>query len=162
MPVLEVVVRPRVFPDIRPDKADIAVADNPGAGRGVISGGGGQVIDLQYSYNADVQKQHQSEEYRVYDIIRIFRFVPTNGEPPVSPGGNQPPLPQAGRVDRTVYIDQEVMWQVIHVLHTGETRRTFYRRPSSDDYPNGNMEVVAADIIRKTKGPDNLVDLIIP
>lgn len=178
MAVLEVVVRPRVFPDIRPGDAEPARNDNPGFGRGIIGGGGGQVIDLQYSYRASTQKQHQSEEYRVFDIIRVYRVKPAT-QPNLLPPPNTPPgavkpatrsagidyslpLQPGERIDKSTWTDQEVMWQIMHVLHTGEIKRTVYKRPDSRDYPKGNMVVIEQDIIRKTKGPTNLVDLILP
>ena len=65
-------------------------------------------------------KQHCSETYRVFDIIRA------SGKP-----------------------DQEVMWQSIEVSHTGATRRTFYKRPDLADYPNGDSVLIDRDIIRR-------------
>lgn len=145
---LETVVRPAVFPDIRPSSARDARPVDPDRGRAHINGSGGQVIDLAQSFSQNTQKQHVSEEYRVFDIIRIYRtFQNANGQT---------------QIDRNSWIDQEVMWQVITVLHTGETRRTIYRKPQPQDYPNGNMEIIAENIIRKTRGPGNLVDLILP
>lgn len=160
---LEVIVRPRVVPDFRPrDVRD--VRSNPQQGLFQITGGSGQLVELTHSFSSSTQKQHQSEEYRVFDIIRIFKVKPATNKADGSPGPIDYTLPlQPGeRIDKTVYTDQEVMWQIIHVSHTGETRRTVYKKPRPSDWKKGNMEVLAENIVRKTKGNKNLHDLILP
>lgn len=165
---LEVIVRPAVFPDIRPGNARDARSDDPSRGRAVIGGGGGQVIDLVQSQSSNTQKQHQTEEIRVSDIIRVYRIKTTPKPPPGQIDPNYDPkipLQSNERIDFNVYVDQENMWQVITVMHTGETRRTYYRRIADhldEDYPKGNARVVVTDIMTKTGQGRGLVDLVLP
>lgn len=171
MASLERVVRPAVMPDIRPPlprDARGSASSDPDEGLGVIAGGGGTVINLAQSFRSSTQKQHQSEEYRVSDIIRVYRIKTTPKPPPgtVDPSYDpKAPRQSNERIDYNVWIDHENMWQIIHVLHTGETRRTFYRRVADhldEDYPKGNARVVKSDIVVKTRGGRGYVDLILP
>ena len=165
---LEIIVRPAVFPDIRPKPARDARSEDPARGRAVIGGGSGQVIDIVQSQQLSTQKQHTSEEYRVTDIIRVYRIKTTPKPPPGTiPAGYDPKMPLQSNetIDYNVWVDQENMWQIITVLHTGETRRTFFRRVADHldvDYPKGNAQVVVTDIVTPTKQGRGLVDLILP
>lgn len=165
---LEIIVRPAVFPDIRPKTARDARSGDPARGRAVITGGGGQVIDLVQSQQLGTQKQHTTEEYRVSDIIRVYRIKTTPKPPPGTIDPNyDPKAPLQGNetIDFNVWVDSENMWQIITVLHTGETRRTFFRRTADHldvDYPKGNALVVVTDIVVPTKEGRGLVDLILP
>lgn len=161
---LEVIVRPRVIPDFRPRDVRDARSTNPQHGLCTINGGSGQLVELTNTFSSSTQKQFTSEEYRVFDIIRVFRVVPAQEGPDGKPGHIDYTLPlQPGeRIDRNVYQDQEVMWQIIHVKHNGEMTRTVYKKPQPSDWKKGNMELLAVNVIRKTKGKKNLHDLILP
>lgn len=161
---LEVVVRPRVIPDFRPRDVRDARSGNLQQGLFQISGGGGQFVELRYTFHASTQKQYSSEEYRVFDIIRIYKVktdkkdaegneVPINYKVPLQPGES---------IDKKIFTDQEVMWQIIHVKHNGEIVRTTYKKPNPEDWIKGNMRVIEEDIVRKTKGPKRLHELILP
>jgi hypothetical protein len=83
MPGIEVIVRPSVFPDIRPTAKETGVSADPNAGRTVLTGMDGQVVDLNLSLSQSASKQHGHEEARMFDIARIFRVVP-EGETPAA------------------------------------------------------------------------------
>jgi hypothetical protein len=71
---LEVVVRPVVFPDIRPAPAQpLPAADDPDKGFAVIRGNGAKHIDLTNSYSASVSTATQRETKRRVDVARIYQ-----------------------------------------------------------------------------------------
>lgn len=72
---LEVVVRPVVFPNIRPARPRVLAptASDSGAGT-TISGGGGRLIELTRSFTSSVQRQMPHEEQqRTYDTDRVYQ-----------------------------------------------------------------------------------------
>jgi hypothetical protein len=73
---LEVVVRPVVFPSIRPAPARaLAPEDNPDKGIATFSGSGGRLIDLPHSFSVSLSKQkQQTESTRVVDVTRIHQL----------------------------------------------------------------------------------------
>jgi len=88
----EIIVRPVVFPNIRPlPSRSLPPADDPEQGQCVLSGGSGQVIALTHSYSASASSSGGTEIERVYDVARI--------------------RPSSGG-DSDTYIDVEVMNQV--------------------------------------------------
>jgi hypothetical protein len=72
---LEVVVRPVVFPNIRPAPARaLAPEDNPDQGIATLSGSGGRLIDLPHSLSASVSRNKQeTETKRVVDTERVYQ-----------------------------------------------------------------------------------------
>ena len=68
----EVIVRPVVFPRIRPAPArSLPPVDDPEAGQTVFSGGSGQVIALTHSFSASGSRPGGTETERTYDVARV-------------------------------------------------------------------------------------------
>jgi hypothetical protein len=70
--MFEVIVRPVVFPNIRPAPPRVlAPEDDPTQGIFVLSGGGGGLIDLPRNWSVSVSKQFHYESRRVVDKERV-------------------------------------------------------------------------------------------
>lgn len=70
----EIVVRPVVFPDIRPAPAQpLPPADDPDKGFVTIHGNGGHIFSVSSSYNASASSNTRSEVERREDEGRIFQ-----------------------------------------------------------------------------------------
>jgi hypothetical protein len=68
----EVVVRPVVFPNIRPAPPRIlAPEDDPEQGFASLSGSGGRLIDLPRSYSWSATNSYHTEAWREYTIERV-------------------------------------------------------------------------------------------
>jgi hypothetical protein len=71
----EVVVRPVVFPNIRPAPAQSSPApDNAESGIATINGSSGQFLDLQYSWSASTSQSKARETKRRYDTARVYQM----------------------------------------------------------------------------------------
>jgi hypothetical protein len=77
---LEVVVRPVVFPNIRPPAARMLAPENdPAQGIATISGTGGKLIDLPHSWSAShSETKQQQETKRQYNVEKVYQ-VDDNG-----------------------------------------------------------------------------------
>jgi hypothetical protein len=73
---LEVVVRPVVFPNIRPAAARmLAPESNPDQGFAAISGTGGKLIDLPHSWSAShTETKQQQETKRQYNVEKVYQL----------------------------------------------------------------------------------------
>lgn len=70
----EVVVRPVVFPDIRPAPAQpVPPADDPDKGFATIHGNGGHQFSTSSSYSASASSSQRSETERRVDEARIYQ-----------------------------------------------------------------------------------------
>jgi hypothetical protein len=70
----EVVVRPVVFPDIRPAPAQpVPPADDPTKGFATISGNGGKSFTLQWSYSSTASTSQRTEIKRREDEARVYQ-----------------------------------------------------------------------------------------
>ena len=72
----ENIVRPVVFPNIRPAPAQpVAPPDAPDKGVAVFSGGGGKLVALPYTSSMSFSrtKQHQHEVERTVDVKRVYQ-----------------------------------------------------------------------------------------
>jgi len=88
---MEVVVRPVVFPNIRPSPAQpLPAADDPTKGFATIHGNGGKLFDLSYSYSASTTSSAHSEIKRRVDKGRVYQKDPQ------------------GNINRNNFVDQEV------------------------------------------------------
>jgi len=77
---LEYVVRPVVFPDIRPTPSQsVPQKDNPNQGKATISGSSGKTIDLPYSYSISASQSRQSEIQRRVDVARVYQVTDDQG-----------------------------------------------------------------------------------
>lgn len=71
----EVVVRPVVFPNIRPAPAQPqAPASDPTQGLATINGSSGQFLDLQYSWSFNSSQSNPSESKRRVDTARVYQM----------------------------------------------------------------------------------------
>lgn len=71
----EVVVRPSVFPDIRPAPAQtLRPADDPDKGFCVIRGNPAKSMDLTTSWSRSTSKSHQVETQRRFDEVRVYQM----------------------------------------------------------------------------------------
>lgn len=70
----EVVVRPAVFPDIRPAPAQSqAPASDPTKDIAVIHGSSGQHIDLPFSWTVSTSTSRPKEKKRRVDTVRVYQ-----------------------------------------------------------------------------------------
>jgi hypothetical protein len=70
----EVVVRPVVFPNIRPAPAQPRpAADDPTQGIARINGSSGQFLDLQYSNSINSSQSNPNETKRRVDVARVYQ-----------------------------------------------------------------------------------------
>jgi hypothetical protein len=70
----EVVVRPAVFPDIRPAPAQpVPPADDPTKGFATIHGNGAQILSVSYSYSSSASSNTHSEIERREDEARVYQ-----------------------------------------------------------------------------------------
>jgi hypothetical protein len=73
----EVVVRPAVFPNIRPAPPQVLLpADAPDKGFAVINGSGGGLIDLPFSRSSSWSKSRMVEVRRHFDKARMYYTRP--------------------------------------------------------------------------------------
>ncbi len=73
----ETVVRPVVFPDIRPPPVRaLPIADAPDKGLAVITGGSNSVVDLPHSETHSWSRNRMVEVIRHYDKARIYYTNP--------------------------------------------------------------------------------------
>lgn len=80
---LEVVVRPVVFPNIRPTTPRVLLpsAAGPEQGLAVLSGGGGKFIGTSYSWSVNITKSKpKKEQKRQVDKVRVFQTDPQTGD----------------------------------------------------------------------------------
>jgi hypothetical protein len=70
----EIVVRPAVFPDIRPAPAQpVPPADDPDKGFATIHGNGAKQVDLSYSYSGSASTSQHTEIKRREDEGRVYQ-----------------------------------------------------------------------------------------
>jgi hypothetical protein len=124
----EVVVRPVVFPNIRPAPPRVlAPEDDPTQGIAVISGSGGKLIDLPRSWSVSVsyQKPHQ-EAVRQFDKERVFQ------------------KDEKGNINKQNYIDVERLKRVRLDADEGPIKMLYADPPKVD-----NVETLETDVTRK-------------
>lgn len=106
----EVVVRPVVFPDIRPRPAQpVPPADDPEKGFATIRGNGGKEFTMSNSYSATTSSGKQREIQRRVDVARVYQKEDGGSTPAVL----QALATSAGRVNKDNFVDIEVtnkMW----------------------------------------------------
>jgi hypothetical protein len=99
----ETVVRPVVFPNIRPAPARaLRIEDAPDKGLAVITGGSNSVVDLPFSFSSSWSKSRMVEVKRTYDKARIYYTNPD------------------GTLDKSKYWEFEVL-RSIQYLENGTT-----------------------------------------
>jgi hypothetical protein len=141
----EVIVRPVVFPNIRPAPPRVlAPVDDPEEGFAVLSGSGGRLIDLPHSYSWNARSPKQKETSREFDKERIYQTKDDGG------GGSSRAVggARSGTINRDNYVDVERMTKVWLRDASGmESTITFAIPPSSD-----NIETLQKGLIRDNDG----------
>jgi hypothetical protein len=107
----EVVVRPVVFPNIRPAPAQPSrAADDPTQGLATINGSGGQFLDLQYSNSINSSSSNPTETRRRVDVVRVYQKEDGGGGSSVAlaRGVVAPRAGNGGNINRDNFVDIEV------------------------------------------------------
>jgi hypothetical protein len=128
---LEVVVRPVVFPNIRPAPARaLAPEDNPDQGFAVINGTGGKMLDLPHSWSVSVTKRNQQQETkRQYDTEKVYQ------------------VNDNGTINKKNFVEVERLKKVR--LDAGDDQgalKVIYAQPPTLD----NVETTGTDLTRET------------
>lgn len=122
----ETIVRPVVFPDIRPAPAQpLPPADAPDKGVCTIQGGAGKFLDLAYSWSANTSQSNPQETKRRVDIARVSQ------------------KDDDGTVNKDNFVDIEVANKIW--MDDGTVRRFGYARIQEDD----NIEIRERDKIKR-------------
>ena len=70
----ETIVRPVIFPNIRPAQArSVAPESDPEKGLAHINGQGGQIVSLPYNFTQNISRQKQKERKRRVDVVRVYQ-----------------------------------------------------------------------------------------
>jgi hypothetical protein len=120
----EVVVRPVVFPNIRPAPPRVLPPESdPLQGLVTLTGGGLETANASYSFSVSVTRQNANQESkRQYDTERVYQ------------------VDSAGNINRSTYIDVDRLKKVR--LETGAgPLKVIYADPEKKD----NVETIAAD-----------------
>lgn len=142
MQILPGIVRPEIFPDIRPKVSITAFPaqepeKDPNAGRTILSGNDGQVIDLNKNVSASMSRNQGREEKRKYDIARVYQAVENKNTGAVT-------------VNKSNYVDVEMPTKIrFRRGEKGPTRLDVYRTPKQEDYKNKNVEIRETDLVRE-------------
>ena len=119
----EVVVRPVVFPNIRPQPAQSQPpASDPTQGLARINGSSGQFLDLQYSNSINSSSSHQKETKRIYDVARVYQQEDPDAE------GNP------GKINKDNFVDINVAKKIY--MKDGQSVSTKYNYVAPVDKPN--------------------------
>jgi len=123
----ETVVRPVVFPNIRPAAPRaLRIEDAPDKGIAVINGGSNSVVDLPFSFSSNWSKHRMVEVKRVYDKVRVYYVLPD------------------GTMDKSRYWEFEVL-RSIQYLENGTTAIGARFAPFQD---LANVEVIDTGLTR--------------
>jgi hypothetical protein len=96
----EVIVRPVVFPVIRPPLPRVLVPeDDPSQGIAVLGGAGMESITLSQSEQRSWSRTRLVERRRVYDLIRLYA------------------IDAKGKINRDIYFDIEVVTKVEFLIN---------------------------------------------
>lgn len=122
----EVIVRPAVFPNIRPAPPRVlAPEDNPEQGKATIGGGGGGVIGESYSSSISISRNRPTEQKRRVDETRVYQ------------------KDDKGNVNKSNFIDVDVMNKVW--MSGLDDTVDFYERIKEAD----NIEIKRENVIKK-------------
>jgi hypothetical protein len=126
----EVIVRPVVFPNIRPAPArSLPPEDDPDKGLAVLSGGGGKLVALTYTHSMHFDRsfQHLQEVERTVDLERVHQKE------------------EDGTISQTNYLDVEVVRRMVRRDPVGASHFVKYARGEPPD----NVEILQKDLTRK-------------
>jgi hypothetical protein len=138
---LEVVVRPVIFPDIRPAPRPSVVpaATDPAQGLVVIRGSSAKTIDLPSSYSVSFTVTYAKEKQRKFDVARIYQIQGSSG------GGSGRSASGSG-INRDNYVDVEVVKQITLEQKGGSVDYNYAPIKESD-----NIEIIRRDVVRRAK-----------
>jgi hypothetical protein len=125
----EVIVRPVVFPSIRPAPPRVlAPVNDPTQGLAVITGSGGKSIDLPHTWSVSLsrQKSQQQETVRQFDKERVKQVDPNTGA-----------------VNPNTYVDVERLKRVRLETDQGPIKVLY-----SDPPQVNNVEPIETDVTR--------------
>jgi hypothetical protein len=127
---LEVVVRPVVFPDIRPaPPRSLPAADDPTKGFAVIRGNGARAISLSNSWSSSVTSGQAKEIKRRVDVARVYQKT------------------DDGKVNKDNFVDIEV------------ANRIWMEGPSGQSPDTSKADDKFADVsTRITNRPERLIE----
>ena len=127
----ETIVRPAVFPNIRPAAVrTLPIADAPDKGLAVISGGGASsVIALPHSETHSWSRSRMVEVKRTFDKARIYYTLPD------------------GTFDTSRYWEFEVL-TAIEYLENGQTAWGQQFQPMRE---GGNVKIITRGLTRTRK-----------
>ncbi len=128
---LEVVVRPMIFPGIRPaPRPSVVPAEaDPEKGLVVIRGASGKTIDLPYSFSASFTVTYApKEKQRKVDLARVYQKTPQ------------------GEVNRDNYVDIEAANRIT-MQQTGGKVDYLYQPIQASD----NVEILRKNIVKQAK-----------
>jgi hypothetical protein len=117
----EVVVRPVVFPDIRPAPAQPQppATSDPKQGIATIHGSNGKFLDLAYSWSVSSSQSNPNETKRRVDVVRVYQQ-----EDDGSVAGGLA-APRAGTINKDNFVDIEVANRVWMDDGTVQSRYTY-------------------------------------
>jgi hypothetical protein len=123
----EVVVRPAVFPNIRPASPRVLVpADDPTQGVAVLTGGGGKFVGVSLSWSASFSKSGpQQETRRQFDKQKVYQ------------------TDEHGNIDRSNFIEIERLKKVRIETDAGPVKIIYDDPPVAE-----NVETTEADVVR--------------
>jgi hypothetical protein len=132
---LEVVVRPTVFPNIRPaPPRRLAPEDSPEQGIAVISGSGGKLINLQHSFSVSMSRQKPHKETkRQFDEEKVYQTEKDKDE--------------QEQINKDNYIRVERLKRVAY-----QTEQDLIRMNYADPPQRDNVEVIRKDVTRLSTG----------
>lgn len=120
----ETIVRPVVFPVIRPARARVlAPADDPEKGVATLSGSGGGLIDLSFSESASWSRSRQVEAQRTVRVKRVKQKE------------------EDGTINEENFVDIEEVKELRMVDAGGVEIRQQYAEPEEQD----NVEIIVPE-----------------
>lgn len=149
----EVIVRPAVFPDIRPAPAQpVSPADDPTQGFATIHGNGAKSIQVSYSYSASASSNTHSEIERRSDDVRVYQktkdgkvnkdnYVDVRSANRIKTQG----APAQGGTDKPSFGWGQGPMPGDRSNYTTDREVSYYRRPKETD----NTEIIKTDVIEK-------------
>lgn len=128
----EVIVRPVVFPNIRPAPPRVLPPEqDPEQGIAVIGGSGGKLIDLPHSWSVSVSSQDSKETVRVFDKERVHQVTETAGGASIMHQDN--------------YVEVERLKRIRFDSGDGAIKMKFADPPTID-----NVKTIETDVTRRS------------
>lgn len=126
----ENIVRPVVFPNIRPSPAQsIPAATAPDQGVATIRGASGKSIDLSHSQSISSQAQQPTETQRRVDEVRVYQ------------------MDDNGDVNRDNFVDMDVANKIWMNEGSGSTKKYYYTPVEEAD----NIEILNTNVVKKAR-----------